>query len=330
MLINSKFRPAWWLRNPHAQTLWAAKIQRTPEPDVRREQLQTPDGDFLDLDWGPVDSGPTVVLFHGLTGSVDSHYARLIMRSLTDIGVAVVLMHFRGCSEEPNRLAHSYHSGATADIQFVIDTIAARSKASAVAAVGYSLGGNALLKYLATQRDNPLHYAIAVSPPLALSEGADRLNSGFSKIYQRHLVGRLKQALDDKSQRYPHLKLEQLHYATVSTLREFDERVTAPLNGFTSAADYYQRASTRNDLTKIKTPTHVVFAQDDPFFTKACIPSSDAELSEAVTFELTTHGGHIGFVEGEVPGYERSWITARVTSLLEQQFLKQQLPLNNE
>lgn len=317
MLTKSKFRPACWLRNPHAQTLWAAKVHPAPWPETTRERIVTPDGDFLDLDWTTGDRGPIVVIFHGLTGSLNSRYIRSLMANLHHAGYRAVLMHFRGCSEEPNRTAGSYHSGSIKDIELVINLVSQRYQSEKVIATGYSLGGNALLKYLASHRKNPLSFAISVSPPLVLAEGAQRLNSGFSKLYQWALVKQLVAALRRKNKRYPHLQLHKLGYHNIKTLTEFDDKVTAPLHGFSSASHYYTQASSKADLAVIKTPTHIIFARNDPFFTHRCTPSTNSELSEAVTFELVERGGHVAFIGGSIPLMGRDWLRYRIVELIE-------------
>ena len=366
MLIKSKFRPPWWLRNPHAQTLVAAKIMRHPSPRMYRERLITPDNDFVDIDWSdegsipkpipnaiptaslttsltttmtampgqaPADderlrlnpasptpaNKPLVIIFHGLTGSSNSTYVRALAHGLNGLGYRSVAMNFRGCSGEPNLKRESYHSAHTKDISFVIDSIRQRFPDAPLAATGYSLGGNALLKYLAITPDNPLQHAISVSPPLQLAEGAKRMQSGLSRIYQNRLVGQLKNALDEKHQRYPHLGIDQISYKSARTFREFDAAATVPLHGFESVDHYYESASTLQDLPVINTLTHVLFSQDDPFFTKVCIPSSDA-MSAQVTFELSARGGHVAFIgsSGILRGH--SWLTDHLCALHHHRF----------
>ena len=323
MLIQSKFRPAWWLPGGHAQTLWAAKVHRAPWPQTRRERIETPDGDFLDLDWSTGGDGSSsnslVVLFHGLTGSVKSPYIRSIMSSLDGAGIRSVVMHFRGCSGEPNRTAGSYHSGHITDIEFVINEVTNRHPNDAIMAAGYSLGGNALLKYLACRPDNPLKFAVAICPPLVLAEGARRLGSGFSKWYQRMLIKEMKAALRIKDQRYPELKLDKLNYQNVKSFVEFDDQVTAPLHGYSSGMDYYDRASTLSDLRDIETPTHIIFARNDPFFSQQCVPVDDSSMAAQVTFELVQRAGHVAFISGNIPFVGRDWLRERVTQLISQQ-----------
>ena len=314
VLIRSKFRPAWWLRNPHAQTIWAAKISPVPVVHTQRERLTTADNDFLDLNWTQPASGPIVAVFHGLGGSIHSRYASAALKAIEALGMQGVLMHFRGCSEEPNLQAQTYHSGHTSDIAFVIRTLRERYPDRPLAAIGYSLGGNALLKFLAD--DNTLDFAISVSPPLVLAEGAKRLDHGLSRVYQKTLLKELKRNIREKVARRPELAHHYPQDLTgLHNFRSFDDKVTAPLHGFSGVDDYYTRASTRGDLASITTPTHILFARDDPFFTENCIPL-ERELSAQVTFELADHGGHVGFVGGHWPGFGCDWMTQRIKSLL--------------
>jgi len=318
MLLNSKFRPAWWLRNPHVQTLWAAKIQGSPHPVTIKERVITPDDDFLDLNWTDNEDNTNqavVLIFHGLTGSVHSNYVRSLMHYLAHHNIRAVLMHFRGCSDEPNKTAGSYHSGHTQDIRFIIDTVKDRYPNAPVAAVGYSLGGNALLKYLATDQKNALSFAVSVSPPLQLIEGAKRMNRGFSRLYQRVLLKQMRTTVRQKHKRYPQLGLDKLDFENTRNFFEFDHKVTAPLHGYDSWQDYYHRASTLHDLVNIRTPTHILWAQDDPFFSQKCIPTN-AQLSPFVDFELSRHGGHVAFVAKRTKSDSYSWLSNRVGTLL--------------
>lgn len=318
MLTKSKFRPAWWLRNPHLQTLWAAKIQPAPTPHVTYERVTTPDDDFVDLCWSEANQGPLVIIFHGLTGSFKSRYIRALMASLKTQHIDSVLMHFRGCSGEPNRTAGAYHSGHTADIEHIIATMHQRFPERQLIAVGFSLGANALLKYLATT-PTPLSYAIAVCPPLVLAEGADRINRGFSRVYERTLIKQMRRAMQAKQQRYPQLGLAQYDVAAHDNFVDWDHHITAPLHGYQSGKDYYERASTLSDLNRIGTKTHLISSVDDPFFTPRCVPQSEAQLSKQVTIELVSGAGHVGFISGNIPLCGKDWLRQRLTSLITMQ-----------
>ncbi len=300
MKINSPFEPAWWLRNRHFQTLWSVLCRRPPEVDVERERLSLPDGDFLDLLWTVRKAGPIVVILHGLEGSFDSHYVRGLMYAIAHQGWRGVLMHFRGCSGEPNRLARSYHSGDTGDIAFVVDCIKARYRETPVVVVGFSLGGNVLLKWLGEGgRACRVNAAVAVSVPLQLDRAVDALGYGFSRVYQWYLVKQLTASVSKKfCKRSAPFDLSAVK--KVKTLRQFDDIVTAPLHGFNDADHYYAVSSSKQYLKTIAIPTLVIHAIDDPFLPPEVIPA-ERELSDAVEFELSSHGGHVGFVGGPWP-----------------------------
>lgn len=312
---RSEFRRAWWLPGAHLQTLWPNLVRPTPRVHLRRERLELPDGDFLDLDWtGPTD-GPLVLILHGLEGSIKSHYAAGLMRELCAAGLEAVLMHFRGCSGEPNRLARSYHSGETGDLAYVLARLRERYPQRAMAAVGYSLGGNVLLKWLGESgRDAQLQQAVAVSVPFDLGRCADRLDQGFSRLYQAHLLRRLKRSAQRKFRRLPPpIDLDAVIRAR--SFREFDDCATSLLHGFADASDYYRRCSSRPFLTRIRVPTLILHAADDPFMAEDVIPTED-ELSAAVTLEWSPGGGHVGFVSGALPLRGRYWLEERIVDHL--------------
>jgi predicted alpha/beta-fold hydrolase len=313
MIRDSDFNPPWWLRNTHLQTIWPFLFRPRPMPVTHRERLELPDGDFLDLDFTPNGSGPVVLILHGLQGSARSKYAAGLLHSLSAQGYRAVLMHFRGCSGEPNRLPHSYHSGETVDPAFVIDWLHARFPREPLAAVGFSLGGNALLKLLAEQGTAcRLRTAVAISVPFLLNEGADQFNRGLSRVYRQYLLRSLIRSVMDK-----HRKIGLAGKINLDTVRDcrdfwvFDNEVTARLNGFRDVHDYYLRSSSRGYLGRIQTPTLILHAADDPFMTPATVPRAD-ELSASVTLELSRYGGHVGFVAGNNPFKMRYWLEERV------------------
>jgi len=315
------FKPAWWLRNPHLQTLWPVFFRRRLRPPLRRERLELPDGDFVDLDWTLNDSGPIVILFHGLEGSSRSHYARGMLTSLPQHGLRAVIMHFRGCSGEPNRLARAYHSGDTGDIDFLVRTLKAREPDTALAAIGYSLGGNALLKWLGEQgKDAPLQCAVAVSVPFLLHESTAHMNRGLSRIYQWHLLKSLIRGARRKARQYaPPAPLEEIN--RMKSFFEFDDRVTARLHGFHGGMHYYTSSSSRQFLGRIGVPTLIVHATDDPFMHANVAPTA-GELSPSITFALHQHGGHVGFVAGRLPWRPRYWLDEQIPNWLGRQLQK--------
>ena len=313
----SPFNPAWWCRNPHLQTLWPVIFRRWLRPPLRRERLELPDGDFADLDWSLNNNGPIVILFHGLEGGSKSHYARSMLTTLPRYGMRVVLMHFRGCSGEANRLARAYHSGDTGDIDFLVRTLKAREPNTPLAAIGYSLGGNALLKWLGEQGEQaPVQCAAAISVPFLLLESSRHLNRGFARFYQWHLLKSLKKSVRRKAEKFsPPAPLDEV--ARMKSFYQFDNHITGPLHGFRDAMHYYTASSSRQYLNRIRIPTLLVHATDDPFMPARVIPGT-AELSPAITLALQHHGGHVGFVAGRWPWRARYWLEERIPAWLKQ------------
>lgn len=247
-------------------------------------------------------------------------YARGMLKATQDQGWRGVVLHHRGCSGEPNRLPRSYHSGETGDFGHILDVLRRREPQTAFAAVGYSLGGNVLLKWLGQTGDRDrLRAAVAVSVPLLLRRAADRLDKGFSRLYQWELLRRLRGSLERKRTRVD-VPLAVQNLAALRSFGEFDEHVTAPLHGFTGADHYYSAASSRQFLKQIATETLIVHALDDPFMTPDVIPAHD-ELSDALRFELSPHGGHVGFIAGRWPWRAHYWLETRIP-----EFLRAHLP----
>lgn len=302
------YRPVSWLPDGHTQTLWAARCRRVPRPNPRFERVELPDGDFVDLAHVGTPGELTVLILHGLEGDWRSPYASALLAAIEARGWHGVLMHFRGCSGEPNRLARSYHSGDTGDLAFVAARLARRSRL--LCAVGYSLGGNVLLKYLGEQgRDTACAAAVAVSVPFDLAVAAATLERGFARIYQRHLVTSLQQKTRLKFARMT-APIDLSGLARWTDFRSFDDRVTAPLHGFAGVDDYYARSSCRPFLRNVAVPTRVIHAADDPFLAPAGIPDA-RELAAGMELELVARGGHVGFVATE-PG----WLERRIMEFI--------------
>jgi len=236
------------------------------------------------------------------------------MQTLARNGFHSVLMHFRGCAEEENLLPRSYHSGETGDALAFIKSVNAEFPDNKLYGVSYSLGANMLLKLLGEQKDTTLlEKAIAVSPPLQLDICANTMDQGFSKYYQYKLLQELKIALDKKYERHDMQKLLNLKRSQIHTLNSFwkyDDAYTAPIHGFSSAAEYYEKCSSKQFLKDIRTPTLIIHSKDDPFMTPEVIPTKE-ELSNTITLHITQKGGHVGFIEGSFfkPEY---WLQKRI------------------
>ncbi|MDF3933044.1 hydrolase [Pseudomonas citronellolis] len=321
----SAFTPAWWLPGPHLQTLYGSLLRKAPALQRERERLWLEDGDFIDLDWhGPHNARtPLVLAIHGLTGSSDSHYIRGLQVAVQARGWASVALNWRGCSGEPNRLARGYHSGVSEDLAAVIEHLRSIRPLAPLYAVGYSLGGNVLLKYLGERgSDSPLRGAVAVSVPFRLDRCADRIGIGFSRVYQAHFMRELTAYVRNKQRAFGErgsldglAALERLGPLDgMRTFWDFDGKVTAPLHGFADAHDYYRRASSRYYLGGIHTPTLIIHSSDDPFIDAGSIPPP-GELSASTELQLLERGGHVGFVGG-TPGRPDYYLERRIPDWL--------------
>ncbi|WP_035215728.1 hydrolase [Desulfobulbus elongatus] len=311
------FQPPSWLRNPHLQTLWPKLFRRRPVLSLRRERLELADADFIDLAWTAPAGGPVVLMLHGLEGDLRSHYALPVMAVLLHAGLQPVFMHLRGCSGEPNRLPRTYHSGAIEDLAEVLALLRASGRPAA-AAIGFSLGGNLLLRYLGVAGDaSQLRAAMAVSVPFVLADAARRLEQGSSRLYQQYLLDRMKRSYRWKCQAVASPLRVDLD--RIRTLREYDERITAPLNGFAGADDYYARCSSMGYLPAITTPTLILHSTDDPFMYPHNVPRAD-QVGPGIRLAIQEHGGHVGFIDGRFP-----WRTGCLIDRLATAFLREHL-----
>lgn len=316
MIKKSSFRPPWYLKNPHLQTITANIIHPT-FPKVSYETVELPDGDTLELARGTATGPDTVLVLHGLEGSLQSAYAQRLINHLNKSNIPVTFMFFRGCNGKPNKKVHSYHSGETGDLRTVINYLK-QTGSRRIALVGYSLGGNVTLKYMGeAETDEAIICATAVSVPLLLDVCAVRMDQGFSKIYQQNLLKRLVKKIDQKRSLLNQAGIRE-NPQNMKTFVDFDNTFTAPSHGFDSAQHYYQSSSSRQFLKGIKKPTLIIHSSDDPFMTPKVIPEAD-ELSESIELELSQHGGHVGFIGGKwyKPEY---WLEPRIHHFLQQQF----------
>ncbi|WP_288129117.1 hydrolase [Microbulbifer sp.] len=317
------FTPAIGLGNCHLQTIFPRYHRPRPWIPTQCQWLDTPDGDRIALHTpAPLKNDPAspiVLVLHGLEGSVESPYMQGIMQALLAEKLQVAVMHFRGCGGIPNLLPRAYHSGETEDPRWLAQHFKEKFPETPLIAVGYSLGGNVLLKWLGEDGDDsPLSAAVSVSAPLDLHASSRRMNQGFSRVYQRHLLKSLQQSLANKarnaelaSQMPP---LDQPRF--FSNFRHFDNYFTAPLHGFDGVDDYYTRASSKPYLKQIRRPTLVIHAVDDPFVCPSAIPT-DSEISSSVTLEISKQGGHVGFIAGSLwrPEY---WLERRIPEFLKE------------
>jgi predicted alpha/beta-fold hydrolase len=312
------FVPAWWLPGAHLQTIYSALFARAPRIAMRRERWDTPDGDFVDIDFvdGP-DGAPWVHLFHGLEGSSDSPYARLLMHHVRRRGWRGSILNFRGRSGESNRLPRAYHSGDSDEIDWVLRRFRQRLPRAPVFVVGVSLGGNALAKWLGENAEAAreiVDRVAVVSAPVDLMAAGDALEKGFALLYARHFLATLKVNSLAKLERFPGL-FDADAVKRARTLRQFDNAFTAPVHGFRDCDDYYIRSSAKPFLARIRVPTLLINARDDPFLPAAALPAP-GEVSSAVRLEFPARGGHVGFVSGSFPG-DIEWLPTRVLHFFE-------------
>jgi len=319
-ILDNSFVAPWWAKNRHLQTVWGSLFRRLPAlPEMTRKRLELDDGDFIDLDIYHKQNAPTLLLLHGLEGSINSPYIRGMIDSAKQKGWQIIVKHFRSCSGEPNRLLQSYHSGVSHDLQSVVDLLKKES-IDIDYIVGYSLGGNVLLKWLGEQSENvSIKAAVAVSVPLMLDICATEINRGFSKIYELALLRTLRKKALDKIKKFENVNLPKSHEVNnFDSFWKFDQHVTAPVHGFLSAKDYYEKVSSHQFVRNIKVPTLIIQSLDDPFMSPE-IFSEIKEIPKQVILEKNNHGGHVGFVQGKWPWRAEYYLEKRIPSYLENQ-----------
>ena len=308
--MNDAYSPAWWLPSPHLQTIWGRLVRPRNAAPFRRESLTTPDGDELIVDHAGADDAPARVVFlHGLEGSSNSVYVQGMTALALERGLAVTAMNYRYCARDPhdlqrcipNRRPRLYHSGETTDFDFVVNELARRSPSARLFAIGVSLGGNVLLKWLGEHPGQKLvSGAVALSVPYDLGAGGAYMESGLGPLYVRSFVRTLVNKAIHIVREFPEAasKLDIARIAKSSTFREFDDAATAPLHGMSGADDYYAKCSSIHFLERITTPTLCVSAMDDPFLPPAILDRVRTLLPSCAELVVTKQGGHIGFITG--------------------------------
>lgn len=349
--INPCPSPAW-LPGGHVQTLYGALFAPTNRLRFVRERVDTPDGDFLDFDWsapglvlqpkgmepnrdalprrgaatrwieqadlaiirGHHDT-PALVLLHGLEGSSTSRYVQSILQYFRARGWLVVIAHFRGCSGTPNRLARSYYSGDSEDVDFILRTVTEHAPAAKWHVAGVSLGGNALLKYLGEKADQAIaiQAAASICAPLDLEAAGQRLSQDWvcRQLYTRYFLRTMKPKIMEKATRFPGA-IDVARISRAKTLLDFDDAYTAPMHGFTDAVDYWQKASSKPWLAHITSPTLVLNPRNDPFVPQQSLPGPN-QASTSVLLHQPAEGGHMGFTTGSFPG-NLHWLPSRLAT----------------
>ena len=297
-VLTSPYRPPFFFRNGHVATVYAGLFRKVNGLEQERERMELPDGDFMDLDWSYTDQ-PTkrvAILLHGLEGHGQRPYITGSAKAFLAAGIDACAVNFRGCSGEPNRLFRSYHSGATEDLEAVIQHILQTREYSEILIKGISLGGNMTLKYLGEGRPVPkeIKAAIAVSVPCQLHDSLVQLlkpkNWAYAVRFRKHLVAKLRA----KQHRFPE-QLTDEQIAGIKTLKDFDDFYTSKAHGFRDALDYYEQCSSLQFLNNIRVPSLIINALDDSFLGEACYPRKEAEVNPSLHLRMPKYGGHVGF-----------------------------------
>ncbi len=317
------YRAPWVFRNGHLSTIYAGLLRKPgPDPFLSSRRLTTPDGDFLDIDMAMQGSRQLVILLHGLEGNTRRPYMTAMASRLYEAGYDILALNFRGCSNEPNRLLRSYHTGETGDLRFLVQWVQTQFDHPQIALVGFSLGGNVLLKYLGEEGadiSDRLSGGVAFSVPIDLASSSRQLDRGINRLYVAQFLRTLIPKALAKLERFDH-QLDPEAIRQASSFAAFDQAFTAPVHGFLDAEDYWNRASALPWMDQITCPALLVNAWDDPFLSPACYPSGRALLSKHVQFETPGQGGHVAFPSLWSGRYY--WSEQRAAHFLQRLFLK--------
>lgn len=296
--ISSNFHPKFPFRNAHFSTIYASKLRPSPKVIQQRERLYLPDTDFLDIDWSLSNKTATrvAIVLHGLEGNAQRTYMKGTAKILIENGWDVAATNHRGCSGEKNLAYQSYNVGKTDDLESVIDFILEKDRYSIIALIGFSLGGNILLKYLGERETHPkeIKKAVAISTPLNLKGSLDSLSEYHNWIYRYSFLKDLREKYKTKMQDFP----EKMHAADlkkITSLLQFDTIYTAPSHGFKDALDYYDKNSSLQFLPNIKIPILIMNAENDSFLSSECYPLDLASQMNNFFLETPKYGGHVGF-----------------------------------
>ena len=328
LLPPSDYKAPWFLPGGHLQTIVPSLTREMIHVTEEKERLELEDGDFLDLEWHrkKEPSDKLVIFCHGLEANAGASYVQEIAGALARKGWDALAWSFRGCSGERNRLPRFYHSGATEDLVEVVNHVLKSHPAKQIDFVGFSLGGNLILKYLGEQGEQAsprLGRAVAFSVPCDLADSAEAMDTFLNReIYTRRFMQSLSRTIREKEKVFPD-EMDSKNLAKIRTFHEFDNHYTAPLHGFTDAKDYWKRSSSRFFMEKIRIPALLVNAENDPFLGPGCLPRAEAEASSYFYLEVTKEGGHVGF-----PGNfgRESWISQRVLRFFERDSRSMEAP----
>lgn len=296
-LLPDTYQPPSLLKSGKAQTLFPF-LFRNVKLNYTRERYKTPDNDFFDVDWLKQKSSKLVVILHGLESSSKKAYVKGMARIFFDNGYEVAVINFRGCSGEDNLVYQSYHSGFYSDLDFFLQQ--QKNIFSEINAVGFSLGGNVLLRYIGTELEHPIKKAVAISAPIDLASSAEEFKKPENQLYIRRFLKKMNQKLSDRSTAF-NMNLDEEKIFASRSFEEFDDLYTAPAHGYATAQDYYADCSALKTLQNIKIPALLINAKNDSFLSEKCYPVELAKSSENFFLCTPENGGHVGFVESVLP-----------------------------
>jgi len=318
MTSSAPYSPPPLMKNGHIQTIFPSLFRKIKNVNYVRERIDTPDDDFLDLDWSRCGSRRLAVISHGLEGDSDRAYVKGMVRALNLHGWDCLAWNFRGCSGQPNHRLKSYHSGSFDDLALVIEHAVAAGGYARVGLMGFSIGGNITLLYLGKNRDrvnSRVCCAAVLSVPCDRAAGAAALARRSNALYMRRFLRLLGEKVAAKKVLFPN-RIDDAGYAQLRTFRDFDERYTAPINGFKNADDYWAQCSSKPWIANIAVPTLMISAVNDPFLTPACFPVKAAAANSAVYLEMPASGGHVGFIQFNHKGLY--WSEQRIAAFFAQ------------
>lgn len=321
-ILQSKFQPSYWIfRNAHVSTIFASLIRRwIPRVKFQRERVDTPDGDFLDLDWSQNGSENLVVVLAGLEGKSNSLYSRSAIRYFNENGWDALAMNYRGCSGEPNRKLRGYHMGASDDVKFTINHVLQKYNYKKIIIIGYSLGGNLALKYVGEEAENlpkEIKATISFSVPMDIQASDERLNKWYNWHYLKWFMLPLNYKANRKKKQFPEALQTYQGYFMSGNFVYFDTHFTAPANGYNDVVTYWESSSCIPVLEKIKIPSLIISSTDDTFISERCYPYEAAKNNENLYLETPKHGGHCGFIRRFFE--KNGWMEERALAFLEKE-----------
>jgi uncharacterized protein len=318
IIPKSSYRAPILFTNPHVQTVFPTLFRKVTGVSYRRERIDTPDGDFLDLDWSNIGSKRLAILLHGLEGNSTRTYILGMVKALNNGGWDAVAVNFRGCSGEPNRKLRFYHMGETGDLETVVSHVVGLGSYEELSLLGFSLGGNVILKYLGERGQDVnamFKKAVVFSVPCDLTSSSRKLDHPANRLYMRRFLRMLHEKIRMKMEILP-ASINDRGYERIKNFEDFDDAYTAPIFGFKNAEDYWTRGSSKPFLSKISIPTLLINSADDPFLAEPCYPVEEASKSKCLFLEMPVHGGHVGFVT--LNNRNQYWSEGRAVSFLDE------------